>query len=994
MRYLGFRTLSWIAGPLAVVLSQPLAAAVQRATFSNNNTYLIVESLSDKIFHVELASGAGPDPSTALYASPMIFKRDYAGPSTYSRQGNLIRTARSEARVDVGTLCVSFTDRTKQVLLTVVCPVDLSQPWKGLTITKEQSQSVYGLGQQFKQLGSADGNWLAHRFRDSGRFGNEFVGFGPGGMVGNVQIPVFYAVGKKANYALLLDNVYKQTWDFSGVPWSVRMLGDQIRFYVIAGPDLPALRKTYMELVGTPPVPPKKAFGLWVSEFGYRNWDQIDKLRSGLRNDHFPLDGFVLDLFWFGGIKANDDNSDMGNLDWDRNAFPDPEQHISALRADHVGLITIEESYISKNTQTYGELNAAGRFLSYAPSRLQCNPANYTPITLSEWFGNAGMMDWSNSEAGAWIQNHRRLPNLISKGVVGTWTDLGEPEKYDVAACYRGVETTSAGPKNHHADIHNLYAFLWNKSIYDGYFHARQQVSQRPFILTRSGAAGIQRFGAAGWSGDIGSNLELLATHANAQMHMSFSGIDYYGADIGGFRREAMPCNQEHSGNLQYQNELYTQWFANGSWFDVPVRPHTDNTFQKNIKYDTAPDLVGVVDSNRENLRQRYELVPYYYSLAYRAHIYGEPVMPALAFYYQNDPVVQDMGHEKLIGRDLLVAIVAKHGEYTRNMYLPAGKWVDYHTNEWIESTGKWVKDYPEYLNGTFRLPVFARAGAILPMMYVDDQTKDVFGNRMDGTMRDELIVKVYADQNVTNFTLYEDDGTTLSYDPNSERPIYTFRTTALSQQKQGGTVKVTVDSAQGTYDGAPTSRNNVVRMVVRDAKGTAVTMNGQVLQRFDSKAAFEAAPSGWYNETRNVIVAKSGPQNVSTKKVFQFSIQAVSPGASVNFACGNGWTNPGEDVYVVGNTVALGNWDTSHAVKLSPSVYYEYIYSPPPLACGPGPSTPTWTGVVTTLPASGTLEWKCVKKLNSGEWQYQPGDNNRVALTGAGFAGTSTGRF
>lgn len=989
----GFPARIRMAAALAVALSHPLAAAVQRATFSNNNAYLVVDFLSDQVFHAELAAGAAPDPSTALYASPMIFKRDYAGPAAYDRQGDSIRTARTEVRVDTGTLCISISDRVRQALLTVVCPVDLSQPWKGLTIAKEQSQGVYGLGQQFKQLGSSDGNWLAHRYRDSGPFGNDFAGFGPAGMVGNVQIPVMYAVAKNANYALFLDNVYKQSWDFSGDPWKVHMFGDQIRFYAITGADLPDLRKTYMELVGTPPVPPRKALGLWVSEYGYRNWDQIEKLRAGLRKDHFPVDGFVLDLFWFGGVQANNDNSAMGNLDWDRNAFPDPEQHIAALRADNVGLITIEESYISKNTKTYAGLNPATRFLAYAPSGQQCNPANYKPITLSDWFGNGGMMDWSNPEAGAWIQNHRRLPDLISKGVLGHWTDLGEPEKYDPAACYQGVEATASGPKNHHADVHNLYSFLWNKSIYDGYFQARQQVAQRPFILTRSATAGVQRFGSGMWSGDIGSNLDLLATHANAQMHMSFSGIDYYGADTGGFRREGIPCNQGHSGNLQYQNELYTQWFANGSWFDVPVRPHTDNT-QQNIKYNTAPDLVGVVDSNRENIRQRYELLPYYYSLAYRAYLYGEPVVPPPVFYYQNDPALRDMGNEKMIGRDLLVAIVAKHGEYTRDVYLPAGRWIDYHTNEWIESAGKWVRDYPEYLNGTFRLPAFARAGAILPMMYVDDQTKDVFGHRTDGTTRDELIVKVYAGETATAFTLYEDDGTTLSYDPDSERPVYTYRTTALSQQKQGTAVRVTIDSSQGTYNGAPAARDNVVRLIVQDAEGTAVTLNGQSLPRLKSKTEFEAASSGWYNEARNVIAARSGPRNVGDRKLFQFSLQPVAAAASVNFACSNGWTNPGEDVYVVGSTAALGNWDTSRAVKLSPSIYYEYIYNPPPQACGPGPSTPTWTGFVSMLPAGGTVEWKCVKKLNSGEWSYQPGENNRVVLTGAGFAGTSTGRF
>jgi alpha-glucosidase len=83
------------------------------------------------------------------------------------------------------------------------------------------------------------------------------------------------------------------------------------------------------------------------------------------------------------------------------------------------------------------------------------------------------------------------------------------------------------------------------------------------------------------WSRDIASNLESLASHFNAQMHMSFSGIDFYAADTGGFRRELMPHNNDNGDYRGYQEELYTEWFANACWFDVQVRQHTDNQFRR-----------------------------------------------------------------------------------------------------------------------------------------------------------------------------------------------------------------------------------------------------------------------------------------------------------------------------------------------------------------------------------------------------------------------------
>lgn len=1003
-----YKRLMWIVILLALCLVTPLKAEVKRVKFTVNNQYLVVEALDDDLIHFELSTGSGPDLVTALYTSPMVLKTDYSGPASFSNTGKTIETGEIRIDVDRQNLCFSLLDKIRNRPLTTVCPTDLDKDWKGLRISKGQIASVYGLGQQFKQLGSADGDWLQHKVREeqpagqAQSHGNGFMPFGQAGMVGNVQLPIMYALGNNSlNYALFLDNVYKQRWDFAGDPWQIRMWGDQIRFYVMTGSDLPDLRKDYMELVGTPPVPPRKSFGLWVSEFGYKDWPQIDTLLTGLRQYSFPVDGFVLDLQWFGGVIQDSPDSKMGKLDWDQGQndgngyyFPNPDAKISSYKNDHIGLVTIEESYVNRNTDTFGQMKALGNLLAYQKTSGKCAPNRQEPVILTDWFGQAAMIDWSNPDGGSWIHDNRRFPNLVNKGVSGHWTDLGEPEKYDSNACYKGVETTAAGPKNQHGDIHNLYAFLWNKSIYNGYLLKNTQINRRPFIVTRSGASGSERFGVAMWSGDIGSNLEILATHMNAQMQMSFSGIDYYGSDIGGFRREGMPYNSAHSGNLQYQNELYTQWFANGSWFDIPVRPHTDNSFQTSKRYETAPDLVGDLHSNRENIRQRYELTPYYYSLAYRAYLYGEPVIPPLVFYYQNDPNVRTMGHEKLIGRDLLVGVVAKHGEYVRNVYLPKGMWVNYHTREWFKSVGEWVNNFAVYIDGVFRLPVFARSGAILPQMYVDEQTKDVFAHRKEGTLRNELIVQVYADATPSMFTLYEDDGETIRFTAD-QRPFYSTRVTKISQQMTAvNSATVVIDKADGSYPGAPGSRNNIVRLVVDDACAAGVKLNAKTLTKRSSLAAFNKAASGWCNAGRNLVLVKSGKIAVSSKKIFTITLQSVPSVASVNLVCDNGWTAPGENIYAVGNIPVLGNWDPAKGVMLNPSVYYEYIYNPPPNHNGPGPNTPKWTGVVEGLPSNANLEWKCVKKLKSGQWQYMPGGNEVVPLPVSGFGGTSVGVF
>lgn len=994
-------------------------AEVRRVKFEAGGRYLVIEALDDDLIHLEASAvGAGPAEAQPLYTSPMVDKADYAGPSSFDRDGNVLETGEVRVEVDPTSLAVTVRDKVRGgTLLTSLRAEDLDQGFKRLRIGRGAAEHVYGLGQQFKLQGSADGDWTAFGVREGEGFGNGFPGF-QRAAVGNVQIPVMYAVGDGGLcYALFLDNVYKQRWDFTGPEWEARMFGDQIRLYVITGPDLPDLRRDYLELTGRPPVPPKKAFGLWVSEFGYDNWGQVDRLKSGLRDAGFPVDGFVLDLNWFGGVVLNDSSrSRMGELAWDESNtdgngyfFPDPGTQIRRYAGEHVELAVIEESYVADTTRTYHEMPA--ELTVFRRTAGNCDPAaqSQAVTNVRGFWGVGRMIDWSDPTAGRWVHDHRRFPNLVKKGVAVHWTDLGEPESFERDGCYEGVETAAGDLKNEHSDVHNLYNLLWNKSIWDGYAGRSGQaddlgrVNRRPLLLTRSGAAGTQRFGAAMWSGDIAGNLESLATHANAQLHMSFSGIDYYGADAGGFRREVLPYNGDLGQYRGYEEELYTQWFANACWFDVPVRPHTDNEFKRvDPPYATAPHLVGKRDSNLANLRQRYELTPYYYSLAYRAHLAGEPLVPPLVFYYQDDPNVRRIGHEKLIGRDLLVALVARHGEYGRDVYLPAGEWVDYHTNERVAGTGQVIRDVPAYRDGVFRLPTFARAGAILPRMHVDSETLDAEGHRRVGAApRDELIVAVYASPQATEFTLYEDDGGSLGYDAR-RRPVYRHRTTRLSQrQAAADLVEVTIDPAVevgggGPVPGTPGSRRNVIRLATRGQRATAVLLGGAPLAEHATAAALEAADSGWCNAASNLIVAKSGAAAVSAVKEFAFRLEDVPPTASAQFVCDRGFTRPGESVYVVGGIPELGSWDVSRAVKLSPDVYYEYVWNPPAGHNGPGPSAPVWTGVLSGLPTGTTFEWKCIRKREDGTGgiEFEPGPNNVFTTGAGGYSGRAFGSF
>jgi alpha-glucosidase (family GH31 glycosyl hydrolase) len=827
---------TWLAARTAVAHHVPALEVTSR------DTHLAVEVLDDEVIHFEFARGDGSPPARGwISTTPMVVHPGRTGPKRLVRSDTL-DTGILRLRIDPATLCLEVADRTHEppVRVTTLCPAAVGGDRNVLAVARADTQHVYGLGEHFLAPGAANGDLLGRVVAPGIGAGNALTPFN-GGFTENAQFPILFALGGAGeSYALFIDQLDAQTWNLTGDPWRVTMAGDAIRGYLLAGATPAALHRRYMRLVGRPPVPPRKVFGLWVSEFGFDDWAELeDKLRT-LRANRFPVDGFMLDLQWFGGVFRRP--SHMGALRWDTAAFPRPEHEIDRLRKeDGVGLMLIEEPYIDASRPDLATLASRG----YLPQAC----AGCGPVSVASWWGSGSMLDWTNPAAGNYWHDRKRQP-LVKMGILGHWTDLGEPEDFSPDARYHGFPRLGL---HAHRDVHDAYNLEWIASIARGY--ARHHDAQRPFMLARSGTAGIQRFGAGMWSGDIGSNLSSLAAQLDVQMHMAFSGIDYFGADVGGYWRSAL------DGDL---NEMYTVWFANAALLDVPLRPHTQNLCNCN---ETAPDRIGEVASNRENLRLRYRLIPYLYSLAHRAHRYGDPLVPPLPLYYPDDPEVRRMADEKLLGRDLLVATVSAYGQASRDVYLPAGTWIDVRAKACIRSAGEWVRGVPTRIDGNFAVPLFARAGAIIPEAVVDDDTLNALGKRRSGPPRDDLVVRVYAGDptsatRTSRFVLYEDDGETTAYLDSA------VRTTTVRQRRTHDRIAITIEPARGSYAGAPGRRDNVIELAACGAEVTAVTLNGAPLVRRATEEALDDGP-GWLPTHDGLVLIRSGEMNVGdTKRV------------------------------------------------------------------------------------------------------------------------------
>ena len=828
-----------VSGWAPIAAAEPASAQYQSGTGS-----LTIEWLTDRMFRVELSTLAPGTVAQGIGHSPMVARTDWPGPRDWSSSGSAgghVQTSDLIVDVDPVSLCIRVQDRHGQGELAQVCPAPQGDHPGGLVVDAPRATDIYGLGEQVVAPGRVNGTWAGLVRKPGDAAGNHMTPFGLGDN-GNAQFPIAYALGDgNWNFALFVDQIEPQTWDLSTTPWRIGVRSDRLRWYFIAGTDLPALRRQYMDLTGRPPVPPRKMFGLWVSQYGYRNWGEIDTTLQSLRQHEFPVDGFILDLQWFGGITGKSEQSRMGSLDWDPEAFAQAPDHLRHYRDEGIGIIPIEEPFVARGLPEHAALAQRGALV-----RQGC--ASCLPVFLdaNPWWGKGGMIDWTNPAAGDYWHDLKREP-LIAAGVMGHWTDLGEPEAYDPGEWVEG-----SGLSGHDsASYHNAYGLLWAQSVVRGY--ARNGHAQRPMVLARSGTSGIQRYDTAMWSGDIGSQLDSLAAHENARMHMSLSGIDYFGSDTGGFYRHGM------SGKAL--DDLFTRWFAVSALLDVPLRPHTENLC---VCQQTAPDRVGDLRSNLRNVRQRYELTPYLYSLAYRAWLEGEPVTPPLVYAFQQDPAVRALGDEKMIGPALLADLSAGLGQPRERSYLPAGDWAEWQSGAWHTSRGEWVSSHATAQDGTFALPLYARAGAIIPVMKTGSAIRNVFGEAQSGAPG-ALALRVIASADPNSFTVYEDDGWSIAYQQGG------YRRTLVHQALTDHRESVRIDAAQGGYDGAPQRRTQIVEVVSREGAVKSVVVNGRPLAHVDDVKAWESAAEGWRATADGQVVARQQDVPVDTAQEYQF---------------------------------------------------------------------------------------------------------------------------
>ncbi|MFZ6675686.1 TIM-barrel domain-containing protein [Undibacterium sp. Xuan67W] len=501
-------------------------------------------------------------------------------------------------------------------------------------------------------------------------------------------------------------------------------------YQVIAGDSWEEIVGNYTNLTGKQPLPPRWTFGNFASRFGYHSEAEARSILDKFEAEQIPVDAIIFDLYWFG----KDVKGTLGNLEFDKDNFPDPKKMISDFAGKGVKTILITEPFI---------LTTSGKWSEAVQKNILATDKSGKPFTYDFYFGNTGLIDIFNPPAQNWLWNIYK--NLKSEGVAGWWGDLGEPEVHPSALQHK---TGSAD------QMHNIYGHQWAKLIADGY--KKEFPGQRPFILMRSGYSGSQHYGMIPWSGDVNRTWGGLRSQPEIALQMGMQGMAYMHSDLGGFV----------GANLD--DELYTRWLQYGV-FQPVFRPHA----QEEVASEPVLREQKTKELAKAAIQLRYQLLPYNYTLAFDNNQLGVPFMRPLFYEESANQALFNVADTYFWGNDFLVHPIMKAGEKEASIYFPAkSNWFDFYTDQQFK--GGTTQSLP-VVNS--HIPVFVRAGAFIPMINVIQNTTAYSTKSFN--------LHYYHDASVTKGSgkLYEDDGETSSAYEKGRYELLEFSSAFSAQQ-------------------------------------------------------------------------------------------------------------------------------------------------------------------------------------------------------------------
>ncbi|MFD9402354.1 TIM-barrel domain-containing protein [Streptomyces sp. NPDC060011] len=515
--------------------------------------------------------------------------------------------------------------------------------------------------------------------------------FGPGDDPLYITMPVQMVVADAATHLVFHDTTWDGTvslregeegagsgHDRTG-SCELRMDGGPLRCWVIVGSPARVLT-AWASLTGAAALPPAWALGHHHARWGLGSEQEVRRIVAGYRERGLPLDAVHLDTDHHDGHRV---------FTVDRERFPKLPVLAEELRRDGIRLVSVVHAAVKDEAGdgVFDSGLAEDAFVRDAAGHL---------VPGVVWPGESVYPDFTRARTRAWWGG--LYEERLEQGFAGFWHGMNEPTSFTAfgeSTLPRSARHSLEGRGGDHREAHNVYALGMARAGYEG---VRELLPQgRPFLISRSGWAGMQRYGGT-WSGDVATGWPGLRASLSLVMGLGLCGVPYSGPDVGGF--DGSPSG-----------ELYLRWFQLGAYLPL-FRTHASLRAGRREPWAFGDE---VLEHARVALVERRRLLPYFMTLAHLARRTGAPYVRPVWWDAPEDRALRDCEDAFLLGDCLLVAPVLDHGADRRAVQLPRGRWCDTVTEEAYEGPGQVLIDAP-----LSRIPVLARAGSVVPVRGVD----------------------------------------------------------------------------------------------------------------------------------------------------------------------------------------------------------------------------------------------------------------------------------
>ena len=629
----------------------------------------------------------------------------------------------------------------------------LTPDGSGWQLTLSEQAAVYGLGEMPRGINKRGWHYIANNTDESRHSEDKLSFYGAHnfllvrdgstcfGLFVDFPGKVYYDIGYSRHDLL---SFHTETPDYD--------------LYLLSGGNENAICREFRTLIGRSYIPPRWAFGLAQSRWGYKTEEDVREVARQYKEHDLPLDMICMDIEYM---------QNYADFTVNKERFPDLTKLSADLKAQGIRLVPIIDAgvRVDPNDSTCTEGLEKGYF---------CKKADGTPFVAAVWPGKAYFADFLRPEVREWFGHKYKA--LTDCGIEGFWNDMNEPSLFysperlrafldDMAALrekdnieqeeffprvvggamglmnspadYASFYHEADGRKVRHDQVHNLYGGSMTRAAGEAFADLRP--GQRTLLYSRSSFIGSHRYGGI-WLGDNNSSWAQLLANIQMMPSVQMCGFLYSGADLCGFSSDTTP-------------DLALRWLEFGLL--TPLMRNHSAVGTRMQEYYRFPEVLPAV---RNMIRLRYALLPYLYSEFMKAALENTSYFRPLAFDYPDDPDAREVEDQLLLGEGLMAAPVYVQNAHGRHVYLPEPmkllrlRAVDDYDEEILPAGHHYIRCALD------EMLLFIRPGHIIPVAQPANNTAEL----------DDASLTLWSflpNGESAEYRMYRDDGVTTEYE-------------------------------------------------------------------------------------------------------------------------------------------------------------------------------------------------------------------------------------